>query len=150
MVLVGVVALLAFSAAARATESVGAQSCATCHEKVYQIWSRGPHAKALERLAKNQQNDARCVRCHAPDQQAGFTGVQCEACHGPGRYYARDYVMRDAELSRLVGMTDVTTQTCEHCHTPTSPGLTPFDFDEKAARILHWAPKPAEPKAPAG
>ena len=73
------------------------------------------------------------------DVQLGLTGIQCESCHGAGRHYTPEYVMRDKELSsmlNLVARPDPTT--CVRCHTDQSPSLTPFEFAAAKERIKHW------------
>lgn len=64
-------------------------------------------------------------------------GVQCESCHGPGRYYVAEYVMRDAELSRAVGLLQPDAALCQRCHTAGAPSVSPFDFDRLWAIIKH-------------
>lgn len=121
---------------------VGAQRCKSCHAAEFQAWEASPHAKAYDVLDAAAQKSARCLSCHtlvADDTQLGLTGVQCESCHGPGRHYTPDYVMRDAELSRLLNLVakpDATS--CQRCHTDASPSLSPFDFKTKRELIKHW------------
>lgn len=134
----GLLAAATVAAHAVAVEPVGAETCATCHPQAYAQWKRGPHALALERLSPSQRQDARCVSCHSPEQGAGLTGVQCESCHGGGRYYVPENVMRDPELSRLVGLTDPNEATCRRCHDASSPSLEPFHYEKKLERIRHW------------
>ncbi len=57
--------------------------------------------------------------------------MTCETCHGGGQYYSPDYVMKDAELARLVGLVDPSEKSCRNCHDASSPSLKPFDFVEK-------------------
>jgi len=64
--------------------------------------------------------------------------VQCETCHGAGRHYAKVLVMRDAELSRVVGLREPKADTCLRCHTQDAPNIRPFDPREKLERIRHW------------
>lgn len=120
---------------------VGAQTCATCHPKAYAIWKKGPHASALSRLTPTEQKEPRCLTCHAPEKAAGFDGVGCEACHGNGRYYFPEYVMRDPELRGLVGLKTPDAATCTRCHDASSPSLVPFDYAKDVARIRHWPAK---------
>lgn len=75
---------------------VGAKACAKCHQKIFDIWSDGPHSGALEILKKqNAQHDPACLVCHVSDYQAvdGFISedetphmapITCELCHGRG------------------------------------------------------------------
>jgi hypothetical protein len=119
---------------------IGAERCKTCHEFAFQRWSVGPHAAADEALSEPQLKDPKCNTCHTmlPEEtERRFSGVQCERCHGPGRYYHRSYVMKDRELSRAVGLVDPTPEHCMQCHTEGAPSIRPFDFSTMWARIDH-------------
>ncbi|RME20017.1 MAG: hypothetical protein D6806_17220, partial [Deltaproteobacteria bacterium] len=85
---------------------VGAKKCGQCHGSQYEKWKEGPHSKANAQLPPQNRKDPRCIRCHGADDPLKG-GVQCESCHGPGKIYARRYVMRDETLSRLVGLEEV-------------------------------------------
>ena len=58
--------------------------------------------------------------------------------HGGWQYYAAQYVMKDPELVRLVGLLDPSEKGCRSCHDASSPSLKPFDFVEKLKLIDHW------------
>ncbi len=118
---------------------VGAQRCASCHQFAYQVWLASPHAKAHQSLTAAQLSDSRCNNCHnlLPDTENRFVGVQCETCHGPGKYYQAEYVMKDHDLARAVGLIDTKPTHCQQCHTPGAPSITPFDFETMWARIDH-------------
>ena len=154
---------------------VGAQSCGTCHAFEYEVWSKGPHARAHQSLTEAQLADTRCASCHsnllaavgagapggttsaaelavgerdaargekvnpllAAAKDPTLLGVQCEQCHGPGKLYQPDYVMRDRELSRLLGLVDATPTGCLACHTEGAPSLEAFDYRTMWARIDH-------------
>jgi hypothetical protein len=73
----------------------------------------------------------------ASEDSARLAGVQCESCHGGGKYYAASYVMRDKVLARAVGLQDPGDATCKHCHDNSSPSLQPFDYAAAWARIAH-------------
>ena len=108
--------------------------------------ARGPHARAFDVLGTKDRADPRCLACHTlvpDDLSANLLGVQCESCHGPGRHYSIDYVMRDAELAKLLSLAKVDDKTCLRCHTESSPSLNPFVVAEKMALIKHWADAPA-------
>lgn len=120
---------------------IGAEQCRSCHEAEYEAWARGPHARAWDVLSAREKKDTRCVQCHtmAPDVlEATLVGVQCEACHGPGRYYASEPVMRDRELREALYLVVPDETTCARCHTETSPSLLPFRYEEKLEAIRHW------------
>lgn len=153
-------AVVLASPLAMAADFVGAESCKACHPEAYAAWRASKHARAYDSLTQTQKDDARCVTCHAPDLAAQeIAGITCETCHGGGQYYAPEYVMRDPELSRLVGLNDPSEKLCRSCHDASSPSLQPFDFVEKLKLIDHWSAerarraeerKPApKPKAPA-
>jgi len=153
-ILAGFVALCALASDTHAQSGrvvdhdyVGADRCRACHVDEHTKWMSSAHARAFDVLSPREQQDARCLSCHttvADDTSAPLVGVQCEACHGPGRYYALDYVMRDAELRSQLLMIEPGEKTCARCHTESSPSLRPFSYPEKREAIRHWndAPKP--------
>ncbi len=132
---------------------VGPESCKSCHPDAYDAWRQSKHSRALDSLSPQQQKDARCLSCHAPELKArNVPSVTCETCHGGGQYYAAEYVMKDPELVRMVGLQDPSEKDCRSCHDASSPSLRPFDFVEKLKLIDHWSAerkKRAEARAPA-
>jgi formate-dependent nitrite reductase cytochrome c552 subunit len=146
---------LAAAAPTQAADFVGPEGCKSCHPDAYEAWRISKHARALESLSPQQRVEGRCLSCHAPDLgQQNVAGVSCETCHGGGQYYAPAYVMRDPELSRLVGLVDPSERACRGCHDASSPSLLPFDFKQKLALIDHWsaerARRPQKPPAKKG
>ncbi len=151
---------LAASSAARAnSELVGPESCATCHKAAYQAWKSSPHARAHLSLTAEQKKQQLCLSCHSRDEQragqAQVQGVSCETCHGAGRSYQTDVVMRDPELARLLGLAEVGEQSCLMCHNANAPSAGKFDFKAALGRIDHWSAeraareqKAAAPAAP--
>ena len=131
--------VLALSGAAGAADFLGPESCKGCHPAAYEAWMQSKHARAGDSLSEAQQKDARCLSCHAPDQAQGVSNVSCETCHGGGQYYSPAYVMKDAELARLVGLVDPSEKSCRGCHDASSPSLKPFDFVESLKAIDHWS-----------
>lgn len=130
-----------------AHDFVGAKQCQACHQAEYEMWSKGPHARALVELRETERKDQRCIQCHTmvpQDPAPEFAGVQCETCHGPGRYYGNAHVMRDAELRKQLMFEEPSEKTCKRCHTESSPALEPFDYAKMLGRIRHWADKPAD------
>ena len=132
---------LAFVAQAHGQRAVGAERCGSCHTFAYEKWLKGPHSKAHLSLVGEELTSVKCQICHIPgklkDTSTLFVGVQCESCHGNGQYYAHDYVMRDKELSRKVGMVDPGPTTCTSCHTVDVPSLKTFSFEEYWKMIAH-------------
>jgi hypothetical protein len=120
---------------------VGAERCRSCHEQAFTMWSTSPHARALDALPEKDRNDPRCLTCHTmvvDDRSPALVGVQCETCHGPGRHYSVEYVMRDADLRVQTGFLEPAEKTCLRCHTEASPSLRPFTYAEKLEAIRHW------------
>ena len=121
---------------------IGADRCRACHASEYDAWRRSPHARALESLSEKDRRDPRCLSCHTmvpDDLSAGLTGIQCESCHGAGRHYAIDYVMRDEELRQALSFVpQIDEKSCLRCHTENSPSLVPFTYKERLEAIRHW------------
>jgi len=130
--------LFGLQASAVAADPVGANTCGSCHKEAFETWRHGPHAKAEGSLSPSERENPRCQQCHAPQAEAGLGGVQCEACHGDGQHYYPDYVMRDPELAREVGLVEPDEATCLSCHDAESPSLRGFDHARKLERIKHW------------
>ncbi len=119
---------------------LGPESCQGCHLEAYFAWKASPHARAKDTLTPAAQKDARCLSCHSPNEaEQRVAGVSCESCHGGGQYYVAAYVMKDAELARLVGLADPSEKGCRTCHDASSPSLKPFDFVSKLKAIDHWS-----------
>ena len=128
---------------------IGADRCRTCHPSEYAAWERSPHARAFQTLSPKDQKDPRCQACHTmvpADLGAGLLGVQCESCHGAGRYYSVEWVMRDAELRAQVSFDAGSPAACARCHTDSSPSLSPFVLEDKLRLIQHWPDRPAKAK----
>lgn len=125
---------------AEESEYVGAAQCASCHPNEYASWQRSAHARALESLTPSEQKDARCRACHttAPDEtDTALSGVQCEACHGRGRFYSPRWIMKDPELRTAMFLERGNAETCKRCHTDQAPNIRPFDFHQKMQLIRH-------------
>lgn len=138
-VLAAALSLVSAGAELSGTEFVGPESCKACHPDAYAAWRQSKHARALESLSEQQRRDVRCLSCHAPNlQDRRVESISCETCHGGGQYYAAQYVMKDPELVRLVGLLDPSEKGCRSCHDASSPSLKPFDFVEKLKLIDHW------------
>ena len=120
---------------ASAAAPVGVETCRKCHPAAVEVWEQDPHARAERNLGKRAREKA-CLVCHAPLKQAKQAGVSCEACHGNGEHYAKSFVMRDKELSRLVGLTTPGEKACRACHDATSPTLEPFDYGKNLPLLL--------------
>ncbi|NOJ55596.1 hypothetical protein HK404_23580 [Myxococcus xanthus] len=144
--------VLAAAGAAGGADFVGPDSCKGCHPEAYDAWMQSKHARAESSLTDQQKKDGRCLSCHSPEQVTQATvNVTCETCHGGGQYYSPEYVMKDSELARLVGLVDPSEKQCRSCHDASSPSLRPFDFKESLKAIDHWsaerARRAADPSA---
>lgn len=152
-----------FGAPALAADWVGAKTCKVCHAQAYESWAADPHAHAADSLTEAQRRQPSCLQCHAPElalragsAAAGRTttadqlhGIGCESCHGAGQYYSPDYVMRDPELARAVGLLDPGEHSCKACHLAGSPSLSSFEFAAKIKLIDHWTAEREARKAAA-
>ena len=127
------------------SDFVGADVCGGCHVEAYKAWKSSAHARADESVGTGVKDSRSCMGCHstgeAPAGRPFFSGVQCEACHGPGAGYAADDVMRDATLSRNLGLRDLSTPEarkalCTSCHRA-STRLAPFKSDKAYKTIEH-------------
>jgi hypothetical protein len=166
---------------------VGARKCRSCHRKEpignqYGVWEESRHAKAFETLAGDKaaewaseagvddpQNDERCVKCHVTAYGVEEDrlsrkfkrelGVQCEACHGPGKDYAKKKVMIDPDLAREKGLVSQSEEVCVACHNHDSPAWDPerytladgtkvgFDYDLALEEIAHPVPEDYDPSS---
>jgi hypothetical protein len=118
---------------------VGSESCRLCHPEKNDCWANTRHAQALNSLsAMSRQNDPNCLYCHVtgiekrPSLEVLWAkgshlmpGVQCEACHGPGREHS--------ENPQRSEMLSVNESTCTRCHTKfKDPG---FDYHQDMNKL---------------
>jgi cytochrome c554/c'-like protein len=125
---------------AHAVDLIGAEKCGACHQAQYQQWLTTGHATALARLTKVQQRDATCRACHTmspASEDPALAGVQCESCHGAGKFYAPRYVMRDPDLAKLLNLLPVTEEQCAPCHAKDTPSVREFKFQDAIALVRH-------------
>jgi DmsE family decaheme c-type cytochrome len=105
------------------SKHVGAETCKTCHEEIYNGWEKTPHWKTTQNKEPSHQG---CEGCHGPgaDHVAGGgdktkiyvfenhsrqqTSARCLACHGEGR--EQSHFAESAHASSDVG--------CLDCHSP--------------------------------
>lgn len=143
----------------------GSAACGACHHgpdhgHQYDVWRRTPHARAWAVLSTpralelaremnvsgDPQQSQACLKCHAPGPHAD-EGVGCEACHGAGRKYSTDAIMRDPAAARAAGLRPVSLNDCARCHNP-AHGKT-FNAAEAWKKIAHptkLPPRAAEVK----
>jgi len=116
---------------------VGAVNCGVCHQAQYQAWLNGPHSKTFSTLTPEQRKDPKCLRCHTMSSADDLQGVQCEVCHGSGKYYSRDYIMKDIKLAEAVGLKPRNLSECANCHTQEAPCIKPFNAEEAWSKLPH-------------
>jgi hypothetical protein len=119
---------------------VGAAACADCHEKEAAQWRATPHATAMGTLTKaHRDKQPKCVSCHVVGFGSGggyriggktehLAGVQCEACHGPGRAHAEDPAL--GNIARRVPEA-----VCLSCHDAEHSDA--FDYAERLPLVDH-------------
>ncbi|MEM9489936.1 MAG: multiheme c-type cytochrome [Myxococcota bacterium] len=144
------------SAATERAGYLGSEACRNCHAAAYAVWQSSAHARADRALG--EAPSPVCLACHstgaAPVAPTASGGVGCEACHGPGAGYAADDVMRNPQLSRLLGLRELSTPAaraalCASCHRDHTR-LVPFDVAAAMGRIDHWSrPERGRAEAPA-
>jgi hypothetical protein len=143
-----VLAVLAFAVsgpapgARNAANYVGSGGC-KCHMQTV-IWEQSLHAQAFAVLATpqakaiaaklkidNPQKSGKCLKCHSTAYhfseriQTGkikpVEGVSCESCHGPGKAYAPNDIMKKRKSAIEAGLIYPATRSCELCHNDQSP-----------------------------
>jgi YVTN family beta-propeller protein len=144
---------------------IGTAACGSCHNgpdhgHQYDVWRRSAHARAWAvlstpraaeiaaqmNLSGDPQQSAQCLKCHAPSPRAE-EGVGCEACHGAGKNYAADAIMRDPAAARAAGLKRGEPGNCGGCHEAAHG--KPFRAAEAWKQIAHAGkapPRPAEVK----
>src|ERR1700690_4484007 len=88
-----------------ASDYVGAETCKTCHEEIYNSWEKTPHWKT------------------ALDTKAGPSHQGCESCHGPGA----DHVAGGGDKTKIfifekASAKEVDTR-CLTCHAGAHPNF---------------------------
>jgi len=128
-------------------EYAGSESCKSCHEYEYKIWSQEPHSHAYATLEKvDSQFDPECVICHvvgmeyesgyiSEQQTSHLKDVGCENCHGPGSEH-------NATLGRA--KTTEPKSVCLDCHTPETSSEYAGNEQLYLEKIIHWR----EPNTP--
>ncbi|MBM3289466.1 MAG: hypothetical protein FJY92_04875 [Candidatus Hydrogenedentes bacterium] len=170
---------------------IGEAKCKTCHNKKdegeqWNKWKAEKHPNALAALstpkaaeiakakgiAKPPAEAPECLKCHvtafdaasgkAPEAIVPASGVQCEACHGPGSLHQEEgkkkLFKKDATAKTAETITKPDAKTCEKCHNKDNPTFNPerytlkdgskadFDFEQAYAKIAHPNPKKAAAK----
>jgi hypothetical protein len=106
-----------------------AGACKSCHEEIYDAWSRTKHARALGRLGSDDQQKE-CLGCHVTGPKSKVEregkllngGVQCESCHGTGAAHAADPAVRTGLVRKP------SEESCRDCHNSRSPNFKGFVY----------------------
>jgi len=143
-----------------AHDYVGAKKCKICHKKdgIFDDWASTKHATAFDSLSTEDQKNEALHKYYTTGTTAKdelLTGVQCEACHGPGSDYKKKKVMENRELAITKGLNIPDEKTCLKCHNEKAPAKLAavgkdFDFEKMKNKGVHAPAKKAEKKAEAG
>jgi|ERR1041384_465434 hypothetical protein len=119
---------------------VTSAACNQCHMAQYMKWSNSGHAHATDPLPpRAAEFELSCLGCHATaakttantaanNRDAGFQGVQCEQCHGPGSSHI-------AKPAKGYGRIADLNAACTVCHN--SEVNRDFDFKAAWEKIKH-------------
>lgn len=117
----------------------GPGACASCHAGASRVLALSKHRGALETLVRvGRDHDPECLVCHTTGYGTSngyvsqrrtpiFSGVQCEACHGP----AGAHVASRGKAP----LRPATPGTCVRCHD--RENSTAFDYPGYWPRIAH-------------
>lgn len=140
----------------KTADYVGSNACQACHAGEFKTWESGPHAHAVQSLAKDgKTNDSTCLACHTtamgrpggfPEKGKGSDSVHadlarvgCESCHGPGGDHIKPESMKIGSIVSLADKCDscVILQICGSCHDEANDPGFEFNVDEKIERQRH-------------
>jgi len=128
---------------------VGAKKCKTCHKVQFNSWLETGHATTFDVLSDEEKKKEECVACHQTGTTAKgvlLEGVQCEACHGPGKDYKSPKIMskkkwaadpeKHKKMAIEAGLIYPTEETCIGCHKKEgNPNFKPFDFAKRKSEV---------------
>lgn len=108
-------------------------ACKDCHVEIYDSWAKTRHKTALTHLSAADQANG-CAACHVTGSAMPVTvegklvnaGVQCEACHGPGREHvdsANTGTKTPTKFTRTPNES-----LCVECHNAKSPRFKGFFY----------------------
>ena len=125
-------------------EYIGAKKCKMCHKKdgIFDSWMKTKHATAWDGLTDEQKKDEALKPFYTTGiNKKGelLTGVQCEACHGPGSDFKKKSIMQDREKAIANGLIIPDEKTCLKCHNADAPtktlAATAKDFSFKKMKV---------------
>lgn len=128
-------------------EYVGVKKCKICHKKdgVFPSWEKSKHATAWDSLSAVDQKNEKLQQYYTTGTAAKgevLTGIQCEACHGPGSDYKKKSIMEDQKKAFENGLLIPDENTCKRCHNEKAPKALAklakdFDFKKMVAKGVH-------------
>ncbi len=134
-------------------EYVGAKKCKICHKKdgIHESWAATKHATAFDSLSAEDQKNKDLLPFYTTGTTAKgvtLTGIQCEACHGPGADYKKKKIMQDREMAVKNGLLIPDEKACLKCHNEKAPAALAatakvFDFAKMKEKGVHAAAKKA-------
>ncbi len=124
---------------------IGPEACGACHPDQYAAWKKGPHVGSFFGLDPEKRKDSKCVGCHGERLEGVMGPIHCETCHGGGRHYAKDNIMRDHLLAEAVGLKVRDLTGCLRCHHGETPNLHPFEAKSAWKRLPHADTAKPEP-----
>lgn len=120
-----------------ADDFVGSERCKICHKEEYEKFSKTKHKDTSKSLKEDEKKNRECLMCHSMDKEGKYMEIGCEACHGAGKYYSQSYIMKDKELSRLIGLKKPDEESCKRCHTQDSPKINKMNIKDGLKIIEH-------------
>jgi len=156
VLIAGLFSLAGAEEAKKAThEYIGAKKCIMCHKKdgVGESWEATKHATAWDNLSEEDKKNEALKPFYTTGTDAKgelLTGIQCEACHGPGSDYKSKSIMEDKEKAIANGLVIPTAETCMKCHNEKAPSAAlaatakGFDFEKMKAKGVHAMPTKGE------
>jgi thiol-disulfide isomerase/thioredoxin len=128
--------------------SVGAESCKSCHTQEHARWTAGPHTRAGATLAAHPDGqDPDCQRCHStpaafglgakPTEHLKDSGVSCESCHGPGQAHIQAPTKQNIIALGESCPECIIEEICTSCHTPKWDANWSLDVRLKHLRDLY-------------
>jgi len=128
-------------------EYVGVKKCKICHKKdgIFESWMHTTHAYAFDSLSAEDQKKEELLPYYTTGTTKKgdlLTGIQCEACHGPGSDYKKKKIMSDAKLAAENGLIMPDSAACMKCHNEKAPAALAmtakeFDFAKMREKGVH-------------
>ncbi|MBN2082804.1 hypothetical protein JW859_11455 [bacterium] len=132
-----------------------AKKCGMCHKDQAAAWQEWPMASSWDKLSAEEQQDENCIPCHVTgygqpggwisfEETPQLTGIQCEACHGPGTLHMK-VPIKDVEAKKA-SLAIPDEANCLQCHIEEgNPNFKEFKYDEAVTGLSdHFKAEEAE------